>query len=272
MIKQISVKSSSFASDLSEAVSSDGVAVVQGLFDRDELEGYRRAILSGLQDVKAEIGDFRLKRAGEIGVVRAPMKRYPTLLKLLSDAGLRRIAFQILGNGVICHLMNGLVVPPQDSQILGVFQGKFHRDFPRFLNGYLASLNTFVCLDDFSAQNGATRFLLRSHQSNCTFSEEDLQSAISAETSKGSVIVFDSTVLHAAGNNRTHMERIGINIQWTKSFIKQQIDLVRYIGLTQCATLPEDVQASIGMHSRVVTSLEEYYVPSEERLYRADQG
>jgi ectoine hydroxylase-related dioxygenase (phytanoyl-CoA dioxygenase family) len=271
-IKKFSGDIWSGVDDLDLVLQRDGVVVIESFIQPDVVERTKDGILQSLMAVRKDIGSDRLLAAGELGVVRAPMKQSPELLSLLHDDCLRRLAVALLGKGAICHLMNGLVLEPFTSNIRHVFQGKFHRDFPRYLNGYRASINTFLCLDDFSVANGSTRFIVGSHQSETVPDSSEEIGAQSVEGCAGALIVFDSTIWHAAGENTTTGSRVGINIQWTKAFIKQQIDLVRYLGPDYCERLDESVQASLGMHSRVVTSLEEYYLPSESRLYRAGQG
>lgn len=86
------------------------------------------------------------------------------------------------------------------------------------------------------------------------------------------MLVFDSTLWHAAGENRSERNRIAINHQFTRSFFKQQIDYVRALGDGVVTRCPPRTQQLLGWYTRVVTSLEEYYRPPEERLYRSGQG
>lgn len=272
MINSVSIGDVDFDLKYQETFNDDGVVVIPSYLSTDEVTRYRTAVLNAFEKIKIEISDDRLRRANEVGVVRAPLKFEPGLTELLSNSKLRKFALDLIGPGTICHLMNGLVLPPKDDRITGVFQGKFHQDFPRFLNRYIASINTFVCLDDFTMQNGATRFVKGSHQRSEQPSAKLIRAADTAVAPVGSLLIFDSTIWHAAGSNNAQNERVGLNVQWTKSFIKQQIDLVRYLGVDACSTFSQDVQAALGMHSRVVESLDEYYVPQHERLYQPNQG
>ena len=86
------------------------------------------------------------------------------------------------------------------------------------------------------------------------------------------MIVFDSTLYHAAGQNRSGEDRLSINHQFTRSFFKQQIDYIRLLGDEAVETLHPRTQQLLGWYTRVVTSLDEYYRPPEERLYRGGQG
>lgn len=86
------------------------------------------------------------------------------------------------------------------------------------------------------------------------------------------MIVFGSTLWHAAGTNRSDRDRLAINHQFTRSFFKQQIDYARALGDELICAQPPRVQQLLGWYTRVVTTLDEYYRPAKERLYRADQG
>lgn len=66
--------------------------------------------------------------------------------------------------------------------------------------------------------------------------------------------------------------RLAVNQQFTRSFFKQQIDYVRLLGHATVLSLPARTQQLLGWYTRVVTNLDEYYRPSEDRLYRAAQG
>lgn len=67
-------------------------------------------------------------------------------------------------------------------------------------------------------------------------------------------------------------DRLAINLQFTRSYVKQQVDYVRALGDEVLASLAPRTQQLLGWYTRVVTDLDEYYVPSEDRLYRGGQG
>ncbi len=92
------------------------------------------------------------------------------------------------------------------------------------------------------------------------------------ECAAGSMLVFDSTLWHAAGVNTSGKDRLAINHQFTGSYIKQQIDYVRALGIQAVLEQKPRTQQLLGWYTRVVTSLDEYYRPGQERLYREGQG
>ena len=134
-------------------------------------------------------------------------------------------------------------------------------------------MNTFLAIDDFTSDNGATLLVPGSHQRAQPPEREVMEAtAAPALCPAGSMIVFDSTLWHAAGINVSGADRLAVNQQFTRSFIKQQIDYVRALGDELVERQPPRTQQLLGWYTRVVTSLDEYYRPADERLYRGGQG
>jgi ectoine hydroxylase-related dioxygenase (phytanoyl-CoA dioxygenase family) len=207
-----------------------------------------------------------------VGVLRLMMKFEPVFFRLLQLPEVLAVVDQQLGPTAILHLQNGFIVPPSALRPGETFQSSFHQDFPRVLNGYPMSVNAFFALDDFRAENGATRVVPGTQQRTRPSQEELEGNAVSVECAAGSMIVFDSTLWHAAGHNTSRQDRLAINHQFTRSYVKQQIDYVRALGDAAVLALPPRSQQLLGWYTRVVTSLEEYYRPQAERLYRSGQG
>jgi len=81
------------------------------------------------------------------------------------------------------------------------FQHTFHRDFPRDLHGYVASLNVMLVFDHFTELNGGTLVVPGTHQrapSSRRLSTSSRRRSPS-NARAGSMILFDSTLWHAAG-------------------------------------------------------------------------
>jgi ectoine hydroxylase-related dioxygenase (phytanoyl-CoA dioxygenase family) len=222
----------------------------------------------------ADVGQERLDRAGERGVLRLPMKYDPAFLSLLELPEVLALIDATVSPTAIMHLMNGFILPsmPEGSS-QEIFQTSYHRDFPRLLNGYLASINLFVALDDFEVENGATVVVPGTHQKDpAPTADYNRRHAVPVTCPLGSLIVFDSTLVHAAGHNVSGRDRLAINMQFTRSYIKQQIDYVRALGDAFVLAQPPRTQQLLGWYTRVVTSLDEYYRPAADRLYRGGQG
>lgn len=256
-----------------EDLRAVGYAVVRDFVPQALLARLPASMYDAQRRIEAEVGRDRLERAGERGVLRLLPRFDPVFTELLAQPSLLALVDRILGPTAILHLQNGFILPTGAANAQDIFQYRFHMDFPRYLNGYLASVNVFLAVDDFKPDNGATLVVPGTQQRPRMPDETYLQRrAQTLYCPAGSAIVFDSTLWHAAGENRSGEDRLAINHQFTRSWIKQQIDYCRALDGAQLARLPERVRQLLGYYTRVVTSLDEYYQPEELRLYRKGQG
>jgi ectoine hydroxylase-related dioxygenase (phytanoyl-CoA dioxygenase family) len=257
-----------------EGLRHAGAAIVRNVLTPAFVEKTRASMYEVQKVYQHELGAQRLARAGELGVLRLPMKYDATFFEFLALPELLTILDHTVSETAIMHLQNGFILPSSPKlETPRVFQNRFHMDFPRVLNGYLASVNMFFAIDVFSAENGGTLIVPGTHQRIQPPSPEYLEAtAVPVECPAGSMLVFDSTLWHAAGLNVSGTDRLAINHQFTRSYIKQQIDYVRALGEATILAQPPRTQQLLGWHTRVVTSLDEYYRPEHERLYRKGQG
>ena len=258
-----------------ENVHDFGFVVVTGVLDDDLVAETRERMYSVRDQILRDVGAARLARAGEIGVLRLMMKFDRHFARFLEIPEMLRAVDAMVSPTAVLHTQNGFVLPSKPARRMTptVFQNTFRRDFPRHMNGYIASVNALFMISDFTVETGATYVVPRTHQHAEVPDADYLATeAVVAEGSAGSMIVFDSTLLHAAGNNVSGKDRMGINHQFTRSFFKQQIDYVRALGDEYVSGLPERSQQLLGWYTRVPTNLDEYYQPTEKRLYRGGQG
>ena len=148
-----------------------------------------------------------------------------------------------------------------------------HRDIRSFSGSDNLMLNTLVMLDDFTVDNGATWMLSGSHKiaGKPTQPEFD-NNAVQAVGKAGSILLFNSNVWHAGGDNKTDKARRSITPMYSKPFMKQQFDYPRAIGYSNQDKLSDEMQQIIGFNSRTPETLEEWYQPPSNRMYKQGQG
>jgi ectoine hydroxylase-related dioxygenase (phytanoyl-CoA dioxygenase family) len=252
-----------------------GYAIVPDVLSPAFRDATREALYTVQKRILADVGAERLQRAGEVGVLRLMLKYDRHFFRFLELPELLAVVDETVSRTAILHLQNGFIFPPvpEGKAPPEVFQLRVHQDFPRVLNGYVASVNCLFAIDDFTTENGATLVVPGSHQQLSRLEPARLAaSAVPIVCPAGSMLVFDSTLWHAAGVNGSSRDRLGVNHQFTRSFIKQQIDYVRALGDEVVGGQPPRTQQLLGWYTRVVTSLDEFYRPEAERLYRKGQG
>jgi ectoine hydroxylase-related dioxygenase (phytanoyl-CoA dioxygenase family) len=259
---------------VTEKIHQDGYALVENVLDDDFLQITKEKMDLVQKLIHDEIGLDRLKSQGELGgILRDPMYYDDHFFKLLEIPEVLSVIDNLLSPTAILNQQNALILPSFNNESPSVFQNNFHPDVRRNLNHFLMATNIMFPIDDYSVGNGGTKIVPGTHQQNVSPSKTFLEeNAITVECSKGTMIVFDSTLWHSAGQNKSGKNRYAINQIYTPSYIKPQIDLVRHLGNDLILSQKPRTQQLLGWYTRVPTNLDEFYQSSENRFYRAEQG
>ncbi|TGD71269.1 hypothetical protein E4634_18520 [Mangrovimicrobium sediminis] len=85
-------------------------------------------------------------------------------------------------------------------------------------------LNVAWAIDDFTADNGATRVVPGSHLRNCSVPADEMEAdTVAMQAPAGSMVVFESRLWHKTGNNITaDQTRAGIFAWYTKTYVRTQ--------------------------------------------------
>jgi ectoine hydroxylase-related dioxygenase (phytanoyl-CoA dioxygenase family) len=174
-----------------------------------------------------------------------------------------------LGGKYILNGINAVIHLKQEQPYLS----NMHRDVRTFMTDTKILIQMIVVLDDFTALNGATYFLSGSHKRDVKPNKDYFyKNAERAITAKGSIILFDSNMWHAAGENKTENPRRALTLGFTRPFVKQQMDYPRFLGYDFVSKLSPELRQVIGYNARTPENLNEYYQPPHLRMYQRDQG
>lgn len=260
------------AQDTRDAVIEDlrirGYSILENVLSNDECRAWAEKLdrLNAMQN--GQYGIERLAELGEGGTLRGMLRENPDFLALVRHPRTWPFVERVIGASAILHLQNGIVVEPHCEH----HQAAFHRDFAKdFVADKVLSLNVFFAIDDFTSETGATWWVPFTHRVTEFPTLRYLETnAVQIEMRAGSVVLFDSLIVHRAGENRSAAPRRAINHQYTRPFIKQQMD---YPVLLRDAVDPESPLAqTLGFWSVPPRSVEEFRVNPERRTYRRGQG
>jgi len=274
MITVNAKKDSDWLLKAAQGLKTDGCAIIEGVLEPDFVKLTEERMYGVQKKIHQTLGKERLDQAGELGILRIMPKFDPFFLKYLEIPEVLQMVDALLTSTAVLQVQQGSILPSfPEGQAPPVFQNLFHMDFPRYLNGYLAAFNLFFAITQFTKDNGGTLLVPGSHQKPDRPSEGYIKShAIPVECESGSMFLFDSTLFHAAGENHSGKDRLGINHEFIRSYMKQQIDYVRALGEETILAQKPRTQQLLGWYTRIPASLDDYYRPEDQRLYRRGQG
>ncbi len=133
-------------------------------------------------------------------------------------------------------------------------QQKLHADWHEAVSpGAYQVCNTIWLLDDFTAQNGATRLVPGTHRVGALPQDEltdpfaSHPDEVLLEAPAGTVVVFNSHVWHGGTVNRTDQPRRAVHSYFCRRQQPQQLDQQRYFRATTRARLSDEAQWLLGV-------------------------
>lgn len=245
-----------------------GWIIYEDALDADFVEEITGSLVSAY-DVRRQIQIANGIDANMNGTLHHLVERDTFTLKFLEQKYCaEQIKHFLTGNYILNSL--GAVINLKDDR---PYVQNIHRDIRSFTGDFKVMIQMMVILDDFTLENGATYFLSGSHKKDDK-PEADYfyKNADRAVAKKGSIILFDSNLWHAAGKNNTNEKRRTLTMAFTRPFFKQQLDYPRFLGYTFGESLNADLRQVLGYNSRTPENLNEYYQPVEKRMYQPGQG
>ena len=182
----------------------------------------------------------RTKRTGGL-VARSPLCRelvmHPLILATTGKLLEHSHTFQLHLTQVIAI---GAGEPAQP-----IHRDQWAFDFFPFPKGYDVQCNTIWAMTEFTEENGATRVIPGSNllDDKLKFKTED---SIAAEMTKGSVLLYSGSVYHGGGANRSLEPRIGLNITYNVSWLRQEENQYLSVPFEIARTLPVELLRLIG--------------------------
>jgi hypothetical protein len=138
------------------------------------------------------------------------------------------------------------------TQVIRIRPGQgaqpLHRDrlaWGGFLKGVEPQFNTIWAMTEFTAENGATQVAPGSP----TWADgrrAEPHEVIQAEMQPGSVLLYSGSVIHGGGENRSEMDRIGINLTYCLGWLRQEENQYLSCPPAIARTLDPKLQALLG--------------------------
>ena len=218
-------------------LEAEGYCIVPDMLSLSEVEAARSDLLRVLAEVPTGRNDFEGFRTQRVYSLFAKTRAFdkPALDPLLLGVLDRVLVHYEFSAPVGIH-----IGPGETAQVL-------HRDDQIYPiarpHGHLV-VNTMWALDDFTAENGATRLIPRSHR----WVEEvpDESQTIPALMPAGSMMFYVGSLVHGGGANHTDKARLGVILEFVVSWLKPQENHLVGMPRDLVRQLPERLQELLG--------------------------
>ncbi len=245
-------------------LDQNGIVVIPSVLDKEMVSNLRRELQQAINEDEINRPDVFDK-----GMVHNCMERGEWMAKILDNKTMNEYIDKYFSKTAIIYAYQSSSLMPG----VGNYGSRIHVDCPRFIPGYYTNMGVIWPLDDFTIENGATYYLPGSHKENQIPEEEYFyKNSQRAIAKAGDMIILNALLVHAAGVNNTGKTRHALTINFCRSYMRQRFDLPRMIKPEVISSLGVRAKQRIGMNVRVPTSLDEFYLPEEDRLYKANQG
>jgi len=247
-------------------VSESGVAIVRECVFRTEIEDLRSA-LQRETDVDLQTWGANPSYRDH-WMVHNLMERDPCFMSALDNDRIHAVLDRVLSPWCILYAYTSSSLPPHGHN----YSRRVHVDAQAEVEGYVTNIGVMIALDDFTEENGATRFLRGSHLSLKVPTEaEFLADAAAVYPRAGDAVIFNARTFHLGGINRTDRPRHAVTFNVCRHWMKQRFDFPRMLSDSQLQSASPRLRRFLGFSSRVPVGLGEYYVAPELRLFVGGQ-
>jgi ectoine hydroxylase-related dioxygenase (phytanoyl-CoA dioxygenase family) len=233
------------AAEVVDAVRADGACIVDDLAPPELLERVDAELAPWLDRTPYGTDDFAGPCTRRTGALVA---RCPSVRELLQHPLILASTTGLLEGSTTFHVhLTQAIAIGAGGAAQPIHRDQWAFDFFPFPDGYDVQLNTIWALTDFTEANGATRVVPGSnrggHDRLGAFGHGD---SVPAEMRRGSVLVYSGSVHHGGGANTSDDVRIGLNLTYARSWLRQEENQYLSVPPEVAVTLDDDLLRLLG--------------------------
>lgn len=225
--------------DVGQIVSGlgrDGYVIVEGVRSPEQVAAARAELADVLAATPTGRNSFEGFATQRVYALFAKVRAFDEVATLPLVTG---VLDAVLGPHQLSAPVGIQIGPGEAAQVL-------HRDdsvYPLPRPHQEVVVNTMWPLDDFTATNGATRLVPRSHHREDQPGEDEV---VVAEMPAGSVLVYLGSLWHGGGANRSDRPRLGVILEYVASWLRPQENHLLAVPPELVATLAPELQELLG--------------------------
>ncbi len=221
-------------------IRRDGFVVLPGVLSPAQVAAMRAALAPYLQGQLMGRNDFEGFHTER---VYALLAKDPALALLVEHPRLLAIVDRLLAPHYLLSAFLAIYVHPGETPQGWHFDdGGCHVPRPRPMHG----VSAIWALDDFTAENGATQVIPRSHLWADDAPPPDGGEAVSICMPAGSVVVLAGSLVHRGGASRGPGTRLGVTPQYCQPWLRQLENMALAVPPQLACRLSTRVQELLG--------------------------
>ena len=252
--------------DIVEEFAVEGIVVLEQIFSKSYCDAAVQKMRKLPALVESHLGEAwrDARRRGELEL-RLPFLYDDFFLELLEHPTVIEMLDRFLPPPSILRYQNVEFHEPENKRGPLRSNAHFHWNYQRRIEPLC--LLDIVAVFDGSAETGF-EIMPRSQKMD---ERPDLSRASCLSLPSGSLTVMNPYLWHRECDNDGEVPRMYVHMQFSRPFIKPHFDAVRVLGEERIRKLSPRLQQLLGLNARLPSSLEEFYVAPEARLYKSDQ-
>jgi len=225
--------------DVAERLTEDGYVVVTGMMTDEDVRAARADLDRVLAATPTGRNPFEGYSTQRIYALFAKTRLFD---RAATDPLLLDVLDRVLHHYQLSAPVGIRIGPGEKAQIL-------HRDdaiYPVPEPHPPLVVNTMWPLDEFTAENGATRFIPGSHKWEPGRRPAPDDPVATAVMSPGSAMFYLGSLWHGGGANQTDRPRLGVILEYAAGWLRQQENHCLAVPPDIVAGLPERLQELLG--------------------------
>ncbi|CAN5144441.1 phytanoyl-CoA dioxygenase family protein [soil metagenome] len=224
-----------------DQVKRTGYAIVENAIEPDLIDGLNEALDRLEHDLAAKPAMNAFEGHHTVRIYNL-LAHNPIFARVPVHPSVLPIIDGVLGDGCLISSLSSIAIDPgetaqpihSDDQIIPL--EKPHSPLV---------CNSMWALTDFTEENGATRLVAGSHlKESPTYGGS--YETVAAEMPKGSVLIWDGSLWHGGGANRSAARRTGIAMNYCAGFVRQQENQQLGLPPSLVRTFPPRLQELVG--------------------------
>ncbi|HEX9064742.1 MAG TPA: phytanoyl-CoA dioxygenase family protein [Streptosporangiaceae bacterium] len=225
--------------ELAQRLAEDGYVVVSGMMSGDGVEAARADLARVLASTKTGRNSFEGYSTQRVYALFAKTRTFD---QAAIDPLLLDVLDRVLGHYQLSAPVGIRIGPGERAQVL-------HTDdmiYPIPQPHPPVVLNTMWPLDEFTAANGATRFIAGSHLWEPGRQPVASDAVSVAEMSPGSAMFYLGSLWHGGGANTTQRPRLGVILEYAAAWLRPQENHCLAVPREIVRELPERLTELLG--------------------------